>query len=83
MGAGVSYIIGADPHPGRCKNYRPHTHADGYIETRRCLDYENTVHRCEFEPLAHRPSFGGSAGGSWSTNVPKPTPWVKPERAEP
>lgn len=61
---------------GRCQNYRSITHADGYIETLRCLDYEGRPHTCEFSPSHH--VVLDHPGWFNTYTPPKPKPWVKP-----
>jgi hypothetical protein len=71
----MSHITMPDPHPGRCKNFRSITHSDTYIETLRCLEYENEPHRCRFPKITHV-----VASNIFQTSdTPQPKPWVRPE----
>jgi hypothetical protein len=77
----MSIILAPDPFPGRCKNHRTITHADGYSEALRCIDYEAEPHQCEFPPAAHRLTPSGyGIGTSQGIYAPTPVPWKKPDR---
>lgn len=78
MEQGVVTINLPDPDIGRCENYRTRVTAiDGYVESVRCLDYEDVPHVCTFPPFLHV----ASGGGSWISSAVRRPPkrWVKPE----
>lgn len=64
-----------DPHPGRCKNLRPHG-----LEMLRCLDYDHVPHRCTFpEPKYPKERENQYSHSITAYQPTKPQPWRKPE----
>lgn len=73
----MSYHIQADPHPGRCLNWRQDQHdpVTGLPLSRRCLKTDLHEGPCRFEP---RREFDLVQTHTWNAFIERPTPWVEP-----
>lgn len=75
----MSYHIQADPHPGRCQNYRQDQHdpVTGLLLSRRCLKHDLHDGPCRFEP---KREFNLAQTHSWHSSFDRrPEPWVEPD----